>query len=192
MPAGSAGVDDAAAARALHAECVRRRDEGLLAAVDIVPAARTVLLEGVSAALVEEIPGWDVPALPAEEAAPVVLPVTFDGPDLAEVARQWEVSVEAVPRIVLAAELRVDFCGFAPGFAYLSGLGRPVARRESPRTAVPAGAVALAGEYAGVYPARSPGGWQLIGVTAARVWDADRDPAALLAPGAPVRFVEAP
>ena len=80
--------------------------------------------------------------------------------------------------------------GFAPGFAYLTG-GDPrlsVPRRDDPRTTVPAGAVGLAGEYSGVYPRPSPGGWQLLGHTDAVLWDAAADPPALLRPGAVVQF----
>jgi KipI family sensor histidine kinase inhibitor len=87
----------------------------------------------------------------------------------------------------------VAFGGFAPGFAYLSG-GDPrlaVARRDEARTAVPVGSVGLAGEFSGIYPRSSPGGWQLIGRTDAVLWDLDRDPPALLAPGAAVRFTVA-
>jgi KipI family sensor histidine kinase inhibitor len=88
---------------------------------------------------------------------------------------------------------RVAFGGFAPGFAYLTG-GDPrldVARRDEPRTSVPAGSVGLGGEFSGIYPRASPGGWQLIGRTDMVLWDPDRDPAALLQPGGRVRFVEA-
>ncbi len=94
-------------------------------------------------------------------------------------------------RIHSAAEFRVAFCGFAPGFGYLTGLPAryDVARRATPRTSVPAGSVALAGPYTGVYPRASPGGWQLIGTTDRVLWDHARVPAALLAPGARVRFV---
>lgn len=93
-----------------------------------------------------------------------------------------------VARIHAAADYRVAFCGFAPGFGYLTGLPREVPRRVTPRTAVPAGSVALAGPYTGVYPRSSPGGWQLIGTTDAVLWDTARVPAALLAPGTRVRF----
>jgi KipI family sensor histidine kinase inhibitor len=96
-----------------------------------------------------------------------------------------------VPAIHAAAEFCVAFCGFAPGFGYLTGLPAryDVPRRATPRTAVPAGSVALAGPYTGVYPRSSPGGWQLIGTTDAVLWDHARVPAALLAPGTRVRFV---
>ena len=85
----------------------------------------------------------------------------------------------------------VAFGGFAPGFAYLvGGDGRLVVpRRETPRTSVPPGSVGLAGEFSGIYPRSSPGGWQLIGRTDAVMFDVDRDPPALLAPGTRVRFV---
>ncbi|HNP11666.1 MAG TPA: carboxyltransferase domain-containing protein, partial [Mycobacterium sp.] len=89
-----------------------------------------------------------------------------------------------------ATPWRVGFGGFAPGFAYLVG-GDPrlaVPRRAEPRTRVPAGSVGLAGEFSGVYPRESPGGWQLIGRTDAVLWDIDRTPPALLRPGMWVRF----
>jgi KipI family sensor histidine kinase inhibitor len=100
------------------------------------------------------------------------------------------------PEDVVAAHTgqtwRVAFAGFAPGFGYLVGEDDRlhVPRRDEARTRVPAGAVALAGEYAGVYPRTSPGGWQLIGRTDLVLFDPDRDPPALLRPGTRVRFVE--
>ena len=86
----------------------------------------------------------------------------------------------------------VAFCGFAPGFGYLVGADDrlDVPRRSNPRTRVPAGAVALAGKFSGVYPRESPGGWQLLGHTSVRTWDVRREPPALLVPGVRVRFVE--
>lgn len=97
-----------------------------------------------------------------------------------------------VGRIHAAAGYRVAFCGFAPGFGYLTGLPEryAVPRRATPRTAVPAGSVALAGPYTGVYPRSSPGGWRLVGTTDAVLWDPEREPPALLSPGLRVRFVE--
>ncbi|KUL68951.1 MULTISPECIES: 5-oxoprolinase subunit B family protein [unclassified Streptomyces] len=180
-------------ARALHAELLRRRAEGLLAVREIVPAARTVLLDGLTDPdrLAAELALSDVPPAPAHARDVVQLPVRYDGPDLADVAAHWGVPPDEVARIHAGTEFSVAFCGFAPGFGYLTGLPRryDVPRRATPRTAVPAGAVALAGPYTGVYPRSSPGGWQLIGTTDAVLWDHTRMPAALLAPGTRVRFV---
>jgi len=180
-------------ARALHAELLRRRAEGSVAVREIVPAARTVLLDGLTDPdrLAAELALSDVPSAPAHARDVVRLPVRYDGPDLGDVAAHWGVSPREVARIHADTEFSVAFCGFAPGFGYLTGLPRryDVPRRATPRTAVPAGAVALAGPYTGVYPRSSPGGWQLIGTTDAVLWDHTRVPAALLAPGTRVRFV---
>ncbi|MET7652739.1 MULTISPECIES: allophanate hydrolase subunit 1 [unclassified Streptomyces] len=180
-------------AEALHAELLRRRTAGLLSAREIVPAARTVLLDGLADPdrVASELAASDVPPAPPREQAAVEIPIRYDGPDLAEVAALWGVPEQEVARIHAATEFRVAFCGFAPGFGYLTGLPSryDVPRRATPRTAVPAGSVALAGPYTGVYPRASPGGWQLIGSTEAVLWDHTRVPAALLSPGTRVRFV---
>lgn len=170
---------------------------GDLGATDVVPAARTVLLDGLrdveaAARLLADLdpgPRRDT----AVVAAVVEIPVTYDGDDLDEVARQWEVDTSEVARIHRGTEFRVAFCGFAPGFAYCTGLpeGLHVARRREPRARVPAGSVALAGEFASVYPSASPGGWQLIGTTSVAVWRPDAERPALLEPGTRVRFVDA-
>ncbi|WP_243766893.1 5-oxoprolinase subunit PxpB [Streptomyces sp. GC420] len=182
------------AAGALHAELLRRRAAGTLPGVrEIVPAARTVLLDGLEdpGRLAEELSRWRVPPPRPRSAAVVEIPVRYDGPDLAVVADLWGVTAQEVARVHSAAEFRVAFCGFAPGFGYLTGLPEryAVPRRATPRTSVPAGSVALAGPYTGVYPRSSPGGWQLIGTTETVLWDQDREPAALLSPGTRVRFV---
>ncbi|WP_338776342.1 allophanate hydrolase subunit 1 [Streptomyces sp. DG1A-41] len=180
-------------AQALHAELVRRRAEGSLSAREIVPAARTVLLDGLDAParVAAELTAAELPPAPPRARAVVELPVRYDGPDLSDVAAHWGVPEREVARIHAQTEFRVAFCGFAPGFGYLTGLPPryDVPRRATPRTAVPAGSVALAGPYTGVYPRSSPGGWQLIGTTDAVLWDHARVPAALLSPGTPVRFV---
>ncbi|WP_369167714.1 allophanate hydrolase subunit 1 [Streptomyces sp. R28] len=180
-------------AQALHAEFLRRRTEGSLSVREIVPAARTVLLDGLAdpARLASELTTAEVPPAPARARDVVELPVRYDGPDLAEVAAHWGVTAQEVARIHAGTEFTVAFCGFAPGFGYLTGLPPryDVPRRATPRTAVPAGAVALAGPYTGVYPRSSPGGWQLIGTTDTVLWDHTRVPAALLSPGTRVRFV---
>ncbi|TQJ86669.1 allophanate hydrolase subunit 1 [Streptomyces sp. SLBN-31] len=180
-------------AQALHAELLRRRAEGSLSAREIVPAARTVLLDGVDdpVRLTAELTAAEVPPAPPRAREAVEIPVRYDGPDLADVAAHWHVDTREVARIHADTEFSVAFCGFAPGFGYLTGLPRhyDVPRRATPRTAVPAGAVALAGPYTGVYPRSSPGGWQLIGSTDTVLWDHARVPAALLSPGTRVRFV---
>ncbi|GAB2747364.1 5-oxoprolinase subunit B family protein [Streptomyces bullii] len=180
-------------AQALHAELLRRRAEGTLSVREIVPAARTVLLDGLPdpARLACELTATEVPPAPPRTREVVEIPVRYDGPDLADVAAHWGVPAREVGRIHAGTEFRVAFCGFAPGFGYLTGLPPryDVPRRATPRTAVPAGSVALAGPYTGVYPRSSPGGWQLIGTTEAVLWDHARVPAALLSPGTRVRFV---
>jgi KipI family sensor histidine kinase inhibitor len=197
LPAGESALlvelPDAAHTGAFHAELLRRLAAGTLPPVrEVVPAARTVLLDGVAdpAGLARRLGGWELPPLPAPEGEVLVLPVRYDGPDLAAVAALWGVTEEEAVAVHTGTPFRVAFCGFAPGFAYLTGLPEryAVPRRATPRAAVPPGSVALAGPYTGVYPRSSPGGWQLIGTTDATLWDVAREPAALLAPGVRVRF----
>ncbi len=196
-PVGAAAVlvelDDIAAVLALHAEIERRRAGGWAPSLtDVIPAARTILLDGVPdpAAVGRELRGWDVRPAAAPDGPVVEIPCRYDGADLAAVASAWRVTEPEVARVHAGPEYRVAFCGFAPGFAYLSGLSEELAvpRRATPRTAVPAGSVALAGSYTGIYPRSSPGGWQIIGRTDAVLWDASQDPPALLTPGTRVRF----
>jgi KipI family sensor histidine kinase inhibitor len=180
--------------QALHAEIVRRRAAGALPPVqEVVPAARTVLLDGLDdpGALARDLPAWHIPAQAADAGALVEVPTTYDGADLADVAALWDVTVDEVARVHAATEFRVAFCGFAPGFGYLTGLPEryDVSRLPTPRSSVPAGSVGLAGSYTGVYPRSSPGGWRLIGRTDLVLWDPAREPAALLTPGTRVRFV---
>lgn len=186
-------LDSSEQAQAWHAELLRRRGEGALAPVrEIVPGDRTVLLAGVPdlPAVRAALRDWSVPPLPADSGPLVDVPVRYDGADLGVVAEAWGVSRDEVVRLHAATEHRVAFCGFAPGFAYMTGMDerRVVPRRAEPRTAVPAGSVALAGHYTGIYPRASPGGWQVIGTTDVRLWDLGREPAALLVPGTRVRF----
>ena len=163
------------------------RDRAL--ARDVVPGAETVLFDGVgdrdalAATLTSWTPGESPPGRRVE------VPVVYDGPDLETVAAAWRCGVEEVPARHQAVELLSAFCGFAPGFAYLSGLEVSVPRLATPRTRVPPGSVALAGTWCGIYPGASPGGWQVIGTTDAVLWDPRRAEPALLAPGTRVRFV---
>jgi len=184
-------VADLTAVAAVRAALERTPLPGQL---ELVPAARTVLV------VLDRSPtDLDMAALrrlsPAPAADDVVartvdLPVVFDGPDLAEVAGLVGLRVPALVAALTGAELTVAFGGFAPGFGYLTGLPEElhVPRRATPRTRVPAGSVGLAGPFAGAYPRESPGGWQLVGRTDAVLFDVDRDPPALLAPGTRVRF----
>lgn len=164
---------------------------------EMVPAARTLMIrfrpEKVTAAeLAAQIATRDLSAKIAPSEHLVEIPVRYDGEDLADVAELTGLSVEEVIRRHTQSEFTVAFCGFAPGFGYLVG-GDPalhVPRRKSPRTRIPAGSVALAGAFSGVYPQASPGGWQIIGTTPVRMWDIDRDPGALFQPGYRVRFFD--
>lgn len=178
-------VEDASSALGL-ALWLRERVQ----AVDIVPAAASVLVDGCEpaslAAVVHQWPG----GVGVADGPVVEIDVTYDGPDLEAVAGL----VGCTPAELVAQHTGVEhvvaFCGFAPGFGYLSGSRWDVPRRSSPRARVPAGSVALAGTWTGVYPTASPGGWQLIGRTEAVLWDPAREAPALLAPGTRVRFRE--
>jgi KipI family sensor histidine kinase inhibitor len=165
---------------------------GRIAATDVVPAARTVLLDGVEDPdrVGELLEDWRPGPVPGT--GPVVeVPVAYDGPDLAEVARAWDVPVDQVATRHAAVEHVSAFCGFAPGFAYLANdAGLPgVPRKRTPRSRVEPGSVALAGPFTGIYPTASPGGWQVVGRTRVTLWDPERTEPALLAPGVRVRFV---
>jgi KipI family sensor histidine kinase inhibitor len=166
------------------------------AVLDIVPASRTVLL--ALAGPRDQAPTRQLLArlqVDATTAADdghidVVIDVVYDGADLADVAELTGLDVPGVVEAHTATPWRCGFGGFAPGFAYLVG-GDPrlaVPRRSEPRTKVPAGAVGLAGEFSGIYPRQSPGGWQLIGHTDAVLWDVDRPQPAQLTPGMRVQF----
>ncbi len=123
---------------------------------------------------------------------PVEIRVTYDGADLAQVADHTGLTLAEVVAAHQGSIWTVGFIGFAPGFPYLIGLDpRPrVPPRTTPRVRVEPGSVALAGEYCGIYPTASPGGWQLIGRTDETLWNEDWDPPALLSPGMRVRFVD--
>ncbi|MCI0690137.1 MAG: allophanate hydrolase subunit 1 [Sporichthyaceae bacterium] len=186
------------------------RSEPIQGLVDLVPAARTILATFDPAVVTPvAVADWLTQAakLPAgthgEPDAPsgsgpaldpgqvVRIQVRYDGVDLPDVAELTGLTVEEVVRRHTAADYVVAFCGFTPGFGYLSG-GDPalrVPRLADPRTQVPAGSVAIADEYTGIYPRKSPGGWRLLGRTRARLWDLSRNPPALLSPGTRVRFV---
>ncbi|PUB27842.1 KipI family sensor histidine kinase inhibitor [Promicromonospora sp. AC04] len=161
-----------------------------------VPGARTLLVPFRPSAIAARDLATELRTRPLERrttsaARTVEIPVLYDGADLAEAAGLLGWSPDELVRRHTAAAWTVGFVGFAPGFAYLTSDDSElvVPRRSSPRTRVPAGSVALAGPYSGVYPRESPGGWQLVGRTDAPIWDVTRERPALLLPGDQVRFV---
>ncbi len=167
---------------------------------EIIPAARTLMIrvapgfaaDGTLAAAIlsrQPAPGTVRQDGPVET---VEIPMTYDGEDLADVARHMDLTVAEVVTAHQAATWAVAFCGFAPGFAYMTGDDPrfDLPRRPAPRTRIPAGSVALAARFCGIYPQDTPGGWQLIGTTRVPMWDLSRDPPALLRPGIRARFVE--
>lgn len=184
----------------------------LPAVVEIVPGARTVLVvaepgRGAAlAAVARRVGALDLEGLTdtdgaeagaeAGERPTVELAVHYDGEDLDLVARDAGVDPAAVIALHTGARFTVAFGGFAPGFAYLAGLPEPLrqARLDRPRERIPAGAVGVAGEFGGVYPRASPGGWRLIGrltADAPALFDPAREEPALLTPGVRVRFRDA-
>ncbi|MBF4458561.1 5-oxoprolinase/urea amidolyase family protein [Pseudoclavibacter sp. VKM Ac-2867] len=162
---------------------------------EMVPGARTLLVPFRPARVTaEEIEAAaaaaDLSGVRTGQPRRLEIPTRYDGEDLAEVAELLGLSTDEVVRRHTSSTFTVGFVGFAPGFAYLTGDDPvlDVPRRATPRTRIPAGSVALAGTYSGVYPRESPGGWQLIGTTEVPMWDLDRDPAAFMAPGDLVTF----
>ena len=193
-----AEVDALAEVMELHRRLQASRPAGV---IDLVPAARTVLVRVDPAALpLVTARSWIVGAAQADaaadavtEAAVVELPTVYDGDDLAGLAAELGLSPEELVARHATAEWTVAFTGFAPGFGYLVSADWPYAvpRLAQPRTRVPAGAVGVAGEFTGVYPRETPGGWRLLGTTSATLFDPDAADPALLAPGMRVRFAPA-
>ncbi|TLM74965.1 5-oxoprolinase/urea amidolyase family protein [Pseudarthrobacter sp. NamB4] len=187
-------LDSLEAVLAVHA---RLRENPAPGQVDVLAAAQTVLVVFDSRANArsarEVIAGLEtqVAGAAAGSEAPVKIEVVYDGEDLTEVGKLTGLGNDGVIAAHTGQLWTAAFGGFAPGFAYLVGEtdALNVPRRGTPRTAVPAGSVALAGNFSAVYPRRSPGGWQLIGHTAARMWDLEREPPALVRPGAKVQYV---
>jgi KipI family sensor histidine kinase inhibitor len=160
--------------------------------IQVIPGARTLLVECADVPAAADLYRTCVlqEERPSLQDTTSVIDVVYDGEDLADVARATNLTVDEVVAAHTGAEYRVALCGFTPGFAYISGLPDTLRlpRRATPRERVPAGSVAIAGEWTGVYPRSSPGGWHLLGTTTAVMWDVERDPPALLAPGDGVRF----
>jgi KipI family sensor histidine kinase inhibitor len=201
------GLDPEANAR-VHAASATLRAAHLPGIVDIVPAYATLGLHYEPSAWLDAHgrPPWRniagavkaifraPPAQAPRDAAAVEIPVCYGGAfgsDLELLARHARLEVAEVIARHTAATYRVAMLGFAPGFPYLFGLdpALQMPRRDSPRTRVPAGSVAIGGAQTGIYPSELPGGWQLIGRTPLVLFDARRDPPSLLMPGDRVRFV---
>lgn len=196
--AGECGVlAEVADLETVHRLASAVRTAGLAGVVDVVPGYRTVLVTTERpadlTAVREALPALPLPDLEVARGRLVEVPVVYDGEDLQEVSRLTGLDADEVVARHTAVDYVVAFLGFTPGFPYLVGLDPAlhVPRRTTPRTAVPAGSVGLAGDQTGVYPRASPGGWQLIGRSDVVLFDADRDPPALLAPGDLLRFVDA-
>ncbi|WP_173923545.1 allophanate hydrolase subunit 1 [Agromyces sp. Marseille-P2726] len=199
LPSGEAALlvecDSLEEVLALHDALEAEPPRGV---VELVPAARSILVAIDPAVIpLESVATWvrRIPAEPRSRAVgarsePVTIPVAYDGDDLAATAALLAISPEALVARHTEAEWRVAFVGFAPGFGYLVSDDWPfeVPRLDSPRTRVPAGAVALAGVFGGVYPRQSPGGWRLIGRTDVSLWDPESEQPVLLAPGRRIRF----
>lgn len=187
--------DDTASRMAWNREIQRDPVDGM---VDAVMAAQSILLTFVDPVALMlagmSLQGREPEPLAEGAARLVTIPVVYDGEDLAHAAELAGLSVDALIDAHTRIDWLADFAGFAPGFMYLKPRdlkGAPVIevpRRDSPRTRVPEGSVALAGQQSAVYPQPTPGGWQLIGSTAERMWDVDREQPSLLVPGDTVRF----
>ncbi|WP_025272696.1 5-oxoprolinase subunit B family protein [Haloglycomyces albus] len=199
LPAGAEGLlvecADSSEATAMYQHLQRERAVGNLDARDVIPGARSVLLDGVDDrdGLAQIARAWR--PVPEDEPEPrhVTIPVVYDGPDLELVAQDLNVSVAKLIELHRNTVFTAAFAGFMPGFAYLEGFPHSVARHGEPRTHVPAGAVGLAAQYCGVYPRATPGGWKLI-ATMTRpetLWNENREPTALITPGTTVQFEEA-
>lgn len=183
--------DSLSQALTLHEHLTNHPERGQ---IELIPAAQTVLARFDTAENTTRfIASFTLPEHVDAERGQVetrVIETVYDGEDLAEVAALTGLSEQGVINAHTGADWRVAFAGFAPGFFYLHAEDNVlnVPRRSSPRTAVPAGSVGLAGALSGIYPRQSPGGWQLIGRTNAPLWDLSQDPPALLEPGMRVQF----
>lgn len=168
--------------------------------VDLVPGWTSLLLHydllrtdhlQLAERLAPLLQDWLEPVQALVEGALHEIPVWYAGADLADVARACGLSIERVIELHSGTEYRVGAIGFAPGFAYLGELPEALAlpRRATPRTAVPAGSLAIAERQTAVYPQASPGGWHLLGLCPWRLFDAGRTPPCPLVLGDRVRFV---
>lgn len=175
---------------------VRGRGQAI---TELIPAARTVLVEfdpdDISAAEVERL----IRSVSLDTSRPSVSDVltihaTYDGPDLTFVCDQLGMSLPQFIAWHTGVEWTVAFTGFAPGFGYLTSKAHTVSipRLPTPRVQTPAGSIAMADSFTGIYPRESPGGWRIIGRTDEPLFDLDREPAVSLLPGRRVHFGGSP
>jgi KipI family sensor histidine kinase inhibitor len=195
---------DADTSRAVAAAAASLTAAALTGVIDIAPTFNTVAIVfdplragpgDLSAAILARLCNLEGAVPTAGATGPIIeIPVSYggdDGPDLATVAAHAGLAPEEVVRLHATTDHVVGMIGFAPGFPYLLGLPATLSipRRATPRTRVPAGSVAIAERQTGIYPRTSPGGWHVIGRTSHWMFDARRDPPALLRAGDLVRFV---
>ena len=198
LPAGRTAVlvelDDVGQRRRLHRTLSEHPAVGT---VDLVPAQTTVLIDVESpdqlpaaVAHVQELIAAGLDCVEQGVREVVEVPVRYDGLDLSDVAELLNMTTDELVRRRSDQQWTVEFAGFMPGFGYMSGADWPyrIPRRDTPRTRIPPGSIALADGFTGAYPQASPGGWQIIGTTDAILWDEKADPPALLLPGAVIRF----
>ena len=193
------GDDPLAVNARVHALAATVRAASLPGVLDVVPGMRDLVVHVAPlvadvVAVLAILEATSTVGVPAVDEAVIHVPVTYGGvagPDLDDVASRCGLHVDDVCQRHAAGQYVVCFVGFLPGFPYLGLLDASLRlpRRDAPRPVVPPGAVAIAGEYTGIYPSASPGGWHLIGHTALTLFDPGRERPAVFTPGARVRFV---
>ncbi len=175
---------------------------------DIIPAYSTVTIVYDIVLLKKQYPGTSIYTMmcdllkkamndfvmPATAKRQVInIPVCYDislAPDINSLATLHKISIEEVIDLHARSTYQVYMIGFLPGFAYMGSVDKKIItpRLAKPRTSVPAGSVGIAGEQTGIYPFESPGGWQLIGQTPVRMFDAEKELPCYLQPGDEVKF----
>jgi len=181
---------DATEAQALRRVLLQRRIPGLR---ELIPGYASLLIVADPLSTDLEALAADLPArLDAGAARPREhqFTVRYDGEDIEAVAKRLDMDARELVQRHVTPTYTVAFLGFAPGFPYLTGLDPALRlpRLGRPRTLVPAGSVAMADEFTGIYPEAMPGGWHLLGHCEAQLFDVTRTEPALLAPGDRVRF----
>ncbi|WP_105665043.1 5-oxoprolinase subunit PxpB [Cronobacter dublinensis] len=180
-----------------------QRLEAVPAVVEVIPGMNniTVMLREPGTMALDAIERlqrwWEESEAILPDARRIEIPVVYGGeggPDLADVARHAGLSEKQVVEKHSQVDYVVYFIGFQPGFPYLGRLAPELAtpRRAEPRLSVPAGSVGIGGSQTGIYPLPTPGGWQIIGHTPLALFNPQKNPPGLLAPGDTVRFVPQP